>query len=71
MAKTHCKSSKSDIIAARFPNELIHRLQIVVEQTSIKRNDLIVAAVDQALLALETNGNKTAISFQRSPFSHN
>ena len=71
MAKTHCKSSKSDIIAARFPNELIHRLQTVVEQTSIKRNDLIIAAVDQALQLLETNGNTTAISFQRSPFSHN
>ena len=71
MPKAHCKSSKSDIIAARFPNQLIHRLQAAVEQTSITRNDLIVKAVDQALQALETNGNTTAISEMRSPFSHN
>jgi hypothetical protein len=71
MPKQNCKSSKSNIVAARFPNELINRLQLAVEQTSIKKNDLIVAAVDQALRAFETSGNKTAISEMRSPFSHN
>ena len=71
MAKAPFKSSKSEVIAARFPNSIIHRLQLMVERTSIKRNDLIVTAVDQALQSLESNENLTAISEKRSPFSHN
>ena len=71
MSKSNCKSNKSSVVAARFPNDLISRLQSVVERTSIRRNDLIVAAVAHAIQALESDEDTTAISEMRSPFSHN